>query len=59
MVPKSFIITGALTVPNPLIIWMKQWSTIHRLPADVQTEVMHCSIGENHMIFFTHLSYEI
>ena len=58
---ETIIATGAQTVPNFLItecIRMEQWSTIHNLPADVETETMHCNIIKNHMIFCRHLDYK-
>ena len=58
MGPKTFIATGAQTGLNFLIIRMEQWSTIHRLPADMQTGVMCCNIGENHIIFCRHVDHK-
>ena len=48
MGPK-IIATGAhcSTEPNFLIIRMKQWSAIYRLPADVWMGIKCCSISKN------------
>ena len=58
MGPETIIATGAQTVLNFLIIRTERWSTIHRLPADVQTGVMHCNIGENHMMLCRHVDHK-
>ena len=58
MVPKSQIATGAQTVPNFLIVRTKWLSTGHWLLVDVRTEVMHCYISENQMIFYTCVDYK-
>ena len=48
---ETIIAMGAQTVPNFLIIRKEWWSTIHRLPADVQIGMICCNISKNHTIF--------
>ena len=55
MEPETIIATGAQTVLNLLIIRTERRSTIHRLPADMQTGVMHCNISENHTVLCRHV----
>ena len=60
MGPDTFIATSRLAtqiILNFLIIRMKQWRAINRLPADVQTEVMQYNIGEDHTIFSWHVNH--
>ena len=56
--PKAIIARGAQPVPNFIIIRTQQWSTIHRLPADVRTETMRCSVSDNHTIFYGHVDHK-
>ena len=58
MGPRTIIATGAKTVPNFLIMWMERWSTIHRLPDDVQTGAMRCNVGEKHTILYRHVDHK-
>ena len=58
MRPKTIITTNAQTLQNFLIIRTERWSTIHRLPADMQTGAMHCNISENHTIFCRHVDHK-
>ena len=51
---QKFIATGAQTI----IIRMKQWSLIHRLPAGVWMGMMLCNIGKNHTIFCQHVDHK-
>ena len=52
---RIIIPTGAQTILNFLIIRMERLNTINGLPADMQTGLMHCKIGENPAIFCIHV----
>ena len=58
MGPRTIITKGAQTIPNFLIMQMERWNTIHRLPDDMQTGVMHCNIGKNHMILYRNVDHK-
>ena len=55
---ETNIATGAQTILSFLIISTEQWSTIHRLPADIWTGAIGCNIGKNHMIFCRHVDHK-
>ena len=58
MGPRTIISTGAQTVLNFLIMQIEWWSTIHRLPDDMQMGMMRCNISENHTILYRHVHHK-